>query len=217
MVEIERRIEMKKMLAFLLAGTMVVGSLGVTSFADEVTDTDPLVEEAIEEILEEIEDLDLTVLEDEEVEEIVEEISDDVDAEETEEEEIARNFFHNRFTDEYRKLVKERKETRRLVDSIKDKKVKISALKTQARMEGKYGKLQRAELVEKEVRVLKKAIDHLRDRKANQWDNFKTYFRAGNYTKAENTLKKIVAAKILINDNLKGINNLLTKEINVLK
>ncbi len=148
---------MKKMLAFLLAGTMMVGSLGVTSFADEVTDADPVVDEAIEEILEEIGDLDVSDLDDEAVEDVVEDLMDDIDDEEAEEEEIARNYFHNRFSDEFRKLYNERQETKRVKSSINEKRVKVAALKERARIKGEYWKLERAEFVEKEIKILKKS------------------------------------------------------------
>ncbi|MFZ5968243.1 MAG: hypothetical protein ACOYVK_13850 [Bacillota bacterium] len=187
---------MKKLVALLLVSFLAFGAVGSPVFANE----DLAIEEEVFVVEEEIEIME-------------EEITADI-----QEEEVMEAVYgtYKQLKDEFRALYAERKITRELTKEIAKDRVKVAALKEKARIKGEDHKLKAANLVEKEIKVFKTAIERIRKEKHELWSTFKEQIRNGKIDQAENTLKKIVVSKKLINENLKHIHRLLEKEIQIL-
>lgn len=198
---------MKKVISIVLVCIMALGGLSSFAFAnEEVVNAEEVVGEV--KIVDEVEVL---------TEDVIKEMEEGINVDIKDEEEVEKEFNNYRILkDEFKVLQQERKVTRGLLRDTAVKMVKIAALKEKARIKGEEGKLEIAKVIEKEIKVFKKIIDRIRIEKHELWKEFKVQVKEGKVKEAEKTLRKIIVAKKLINENLKHILRFMDIEIEVL-
>lgn len=189
---------MKKIFMLIMVSMLTVGLLGGTALAANPVNA-VVMEEGlpIEPALENLE---------------TEVLADAVDESRFERECIS----YEQLKDEFIILQGQRKITADLAKELAVKRVKIAALKEKARILGQEHKLVLAGLIEKEIKVFTNIVDEIREKKHHLWQDFWNEIEAGEIDKAEKTLGKIIVTKKLINENLRHISRLMTREIEIL-
>lgn len=204
---------MKKIIMVLMA--MMILTTGAV-FADELNEetlVDDIVLEEVEDIIEDI----IIVDEEADLEEVIEEMDEALLEDEMLDEQMEESYKgYKTFKDEFLKLTEERLESHNLRGENKVKTTTIKVLKRKAELSGQNYKLEVAKVLEREIKVIHSMNDRIIDEKANLWDRFEDQVNDGSFEKAENTLKKIVLLKTLINENLDHIQDYLDLEIKIL-